>query len=154
MKTQATSVSAYLDALPADRAEALQACRKVILDNLDDGFEEGIQYGMIGYFVPHRIFPDGYHVDSKQPLPFAALASQKSHMAVYLHCVYQSSVAEKRFRERWLATGKKLDMGKSCIRFKRLEDMALNVLGATIRETTAKKFIANYQAVLQETRKK
>ncbi|MGC4087989.1 MAG: MmcQ/YjbR family DNA-binding protein [Polyangiaceae bacterium] len=110
-------VAAYLAKLPPERRRALEACRQVILQNLDGDYEEGIQYGMIGYFVPHRVFPAGYHTDPKQPLPFAALASQKQHMAVYLNCVYVSGDAEQRFRERWAKTGKKLDMGKSCIRF-------------------------------------
>ena len=77
MKSAATTVEAYLATLPEDRRRAIEAVRKVILDNLDEGYEEGIQYGMIGYYVPHRVYPAGYHCDPKQPLPFAALASQK-----------------------------------------------------------------------------
>ena len=139
-----TTVKQYLDALPEDRRKALQAVRKVIKANLDSKYEEGIQYGMIGYYVPHSVFPDGYHCDPKQPLPFASIASQKNHMAVYLFCIYTEEGEAERFAEEWKATGKKLDMGKSCVRFKKLEDVPLDVLGKAIKRATAKKFIAAY----------
>lgn len=150
----ATTIDQYLQALPDDRRQALAAIRKVIRDNLDPDFEEGIQYGMIGYYVPHRVFPPGYHCDPKQPLPFASLASQKSHMALYLMCVYGDPKEEKFLRERWAKTGKKLDMGKSCIRFKKLDDVPLEVIGEVIRRTTAKAFIARYEATRPEPKTK
>jgi hypothetical protein len=150
MPSKATTVAAYLDELPSDRRSALEAVRKVILDNLDGDYEEGMQYGMIGYYVPHRVFAAGYHADPKQPLPFAALASQKSHMAVYLSCVSGVPGAEQRFRQRWAETGKKLDMGKSCLRFRKLEDLALDVLGTTIRETPARAYVEAYRATLRK----
>src|SRR5215472_6829505 len=96
-----TSVAEYLAALPEDRRKAIETVRQVILKNLDRDYEEGIQYRMIGYFVPHRVYPAGYHCDPKQPLPFAGLASQKNHMAVYLMCLYTDSKEEQEFRQRW-----------------------------------------------------
>lgn len=139
------SVDAYLKALPADRREALQAIRETILANLDPKFAEGIQYNMIGYFLPHSEYPAGYHCDPKQPLPFASIASQKNHMAIYLFCIYTTEGEPERFAEEWKATGKKLDMGKSCVRFKKLEDVPLKVLGKAIKRATARKFVKAYE---------
>lgn len=139
------SVEAYLSALPADRREALQAIRETILANLDPKFAEGIQYNMVGYFLPHSEYPAGYHCDPKQPLPFASIASQKNHMAIYLFCIYTTEGEPERFAEEWKATGKKLDMGKSCVRFKKLEDVPLKVLGKAIKRATARKFVKAYE---------
>ncbi len=147
MQSQAKTVDAYLKELPEDRRLAISAIRAVILKNLDSDFEEGMQYGMIGYFVPHRIFPAGYHCDPRQPVPFVSLASQKNHMSVYLMCVYMGQT-EDAFRKAWLKTGKKLDMGKCCVRFKKLEDVALDVISDVVRNTKAKAFIERYQALL------
>lgn len=144
MQSKATTVKGYLAELPQDRRAALEAVRAVILKNLDKDFEEGMAYGMIGYAVPHRVFPAGYHCDPKQPLPYAALASQKNYMSVYLMCVYGDSEHAVWFREAWARTGKKLDMGKSCIRFKKVEDLALDVIGESIRRIPAKKYIEFY----------
>jgi Domain of unknown function (DU1801) len=142
--SKATTVKEYLDALPEDRRKAIDAVRKVIKANLDPKYKEGIQYGMIGYFVPHSVFPDGYHCDPKQPLPFASIASQKNHMAVYMFCLYNDPKEVSRFGQEWKKAGKKLDMGKSCLRFKKLEDVALDVIGAAIKRMPAKKFIDLY----------
>ena len=149
MQSNAKTVEQYLKELPEDRRAAISAIRKMILQNLDKDFEEGIQYGMIGYYVPHRFFPDGYHCDPKQPLPFVSVASQKNHMAVYLMCIYMDK-SEEQFRSAWLKSGKKLDMGKSCIRFKKLEDVALDVIADVIRNVSAKGFVARYQEELQK----
>ena len=153
MKSTAKTPNEYLASLPPERREALERVRAVILENLDPGYEEGMQYGMIGYYVPHRLFPAGYHCDPKEPLPFASLASQKNHMAIYLMCVYGSEEQGKWFREAWLATGRKLDMGKACIRFKKLEDVALDVLGEAIRRIPVRAFVAHYEATLPLNRK-
>ena len=120
MQSKAKTVAKYLAELPEDRRAAISKIRAVIRKNLPNGYKEGMQYGMIGYFVPHSIFPDGYHCDPKQPLPFASLASQKNHMALYLMCIYGSESHKAWFKEAWEKTGKKLDMGKSCVRFKKL----------------------------------
>jgi Domain of unknown function (DU1801) len=164
MQSKATSVAAYLKALPDDRREALEAIRKVILKNLDKDLEEGMQYGHIGYYVPHKVFPPGYHCDPTLPLHYAGIASQKNHMALYLMCVYVGQPDEsgqtavlREFREAWKKTGKKLDMGASCVRFKKLEDVPLDVVGALFKKLTVKKYLAAYREVLERgksTRKK
>lgn len=148
MQSKATSVQQYLESLPADRRTAIEAVRKVILANLDKDYEEGMTYGMIGYYVPHRIYPAGYHCDPKQPLPYVNLASQKNHMAIYMMCIYMDPSHAKWFVEEWTKTGKKLDAGKACIRFKKLEDLALDVIGKAIKRTPVKKQIADMEAAL------
>ncbi|HVZ93983.1 MAG TPA: DUF1801 domain-containing protein [Phycisphaerales bacterium] len=144
MQSKATSVKDYLASLPDDRRKEIEAVRKVVRDNLDPLIEEGMQYGMIGYYVPHSVFPAGYHCDPKQPLPFAGLASQKNHLSLYLMCVYGGPLGDE-FREAWEETGKKLDMGKACVRFKKAEDLALDVIGKTIKRVTAKKYVDFYE---------
>lgn len=140
------SVDDYLAGLPEDRREALQAIRAVILANLDPGFEEGIQYGMVGYYVPHSRFPAGYHCDPRQPLPFASIASQKSHIGLYLFCIYLDEAVQKRFVTAWKASGKRLDMGKACVRVKKLDDVPLEVLGELFAGITADDFVRTYEA--------
>jgi uncharacterized protein YdhG (YjbR/CyaY superfamily) len=144
-----SSVESYLRSLPAERRAALEALRAVILENLDPRFEEGIQYGMPGYFLPHGEYPAGYHCDPRQPLPFASFASQKNHMALYLFCLYTDPEAVASFAREWRATGKRLDMGKSCVRFKRLEDLPLEVIGRAVAAVTAERFVASYEAQLE-----
>lgn len=139
-----TPVESYLAALPDDRRAALSAVRAVILANRDPLIEEGIQYGMIGYFIPHAVYPAGYHTDPKQPLPFAALAAQKSHLALYLHALYAAPALVPWFEAAWKATGKKLDMGKSCVRFKTLADVPLDVLAELLRRLPAREHLARY----------
>ncbi len=145
MQSKATTVKAYLAELPPDRRAALEQVRKVILANLDKNYQETMAYGMIGYSVPHTVFPPGYHCDPTQPLPFAGLASQKNFMAVYLMCTYSDTKHATWFRDAWAKTGKKLDMGKSCIRFKKVEDLALDVIGEAIKRVPAKKWIEIYE---------
>ncbi|QOV91633.1 DUF1801 domain-containing protein [Humisphaera borealis] len=149
MQSKATTVAQYLAELPEDRRAAITQVREVIRKNLDKDYEEGMQYGMIGYYVPHKLYPDGYHCDPKQPLPFAGLASQKNHMAVYLMCVYDCEGNATAFRDAWAKTGKKLDMGKSCIRFKNVEDLALDVLGDAIKRMPVKKWVAYYETAIK-----
>ena len=134
----------YLAALPADRRAAIAAVRKVVLENLDDGYEEGMQYGMIGYFVPHSVHPAGYHCDPRQPVPFAALASQKNYMSLYLMSAYGEGSELAWLQKAWKKAGKKLDMGKCCIRFKQVEDLPLEVVGEAIRRVPAKLFLERY----------
>ncbi len=151
MQSKAKTVSEYIASLPAERKAAMEAVRTVILENLDKGYQEGMTYGMIGYFVPHTIYPAGYHCDPRQPLPFAGLASQKQHISVYLMGMYCGCVGEQEtelvrwFRDAWAKAGKKLDMGKACVRFKKLEDVPLDVLGEAIRRVPLKKFIDHYE---------
>ncbi len=131
----------------------MKAVRAVVLKNLPKGYVESMQYGAIGYFVPHSIYPPGYHCDPSQPLPFAGLAAQKNHMAIYLMCIYNDAGHDAWFREAWAKTGKKLDMGKSCVRFKKLDDVALNVIGQAIRRVPVKKFIEFYESSIPAARR-
>ena len=153
MKSQATSVEDYLKELPEDRREALGAVRKTILKSLPKGYEEGMQYGMIGYYIPHRLYPAGYHCNPEEPVPFANLASQKNHMAIYLMCIYSDPDHMAWFVDAWKATGKKLDMGKACIRFKKLEDLPLNIIGQAIKKVPVKKFLTFYESAIPKKKR-
>jgi hypothetical protein len=146
MQSKAATVDAYLAELPADRREDVAAIRKVFLKNLPKGYKEGMTYGMIGYFVPHEIYPDGYHCDPKQPVPFAGIAAQKNYLSLYLTSIYMNPKMSEWFVEAYEATGKKLDKGKSCVRAKRLEDLALDVIGQAIAKIPVKEFSAWYEA--------
>lgn len=154
MQSKARTVGEYLAELSDDRRELLEAVREIILDNLPEGYEEGMQYGMIGYFVPHSIYPAGYHCDPKQPLPFVSLAAQKQYCSLYMMCLYSTPEDQKWFQRAWKATGKKLDMGKSCLRFRKLEDLALDVIGEAIRRVPVDILIRNYEAALAAPRPK
>jgi len=133
MQSDANDVDQYLDELPEDRRQALTAVRKVVLDHLPAGFEEVMQYGMISYVVPLDRFPSTYN---GQPLAVASLASQKRHMALYLMGIYGDEGNQTWLRQQWATTGKKLDMGKSCLRFRSLDDLALAVVGEAIARTS------------------
>ncbi len=150
MQSKATTVAQYLAELPADRRKAISTIRQVILDNLPAGYAEVMQYGMIGYVVPHSIYAPGYHCDPKQPLPYACLASQKNYMSLYLTCVYCDQMDGGWFREAWTEAGKKLDMGKSCVRFKSLDDVPLAVVGQAIKRMTVKNFIEFYESAIKQ----
>lgn len=145
MKSIATTVEEYLQSLPEDRRVALGAVRKVILANLPRGYVECMSYGMIGYVVPHSLYPSGYHCDPKLPLPYANLGSQKNHMALYVMTVYGDPATEQWFRKAWQATGKKLDMGKCCVRFRKLEELPLEVVGRLIARVPVKDYIARIE---------
>jgi hypothetical protein len=149
MMSKAKTVKQYLAELPPDRRKAIQAVREVILKNLDKDYEEGMQYGMISYYVPHRVYPPGYHCDPQQPLPFTCLASQKNYMSLYMMCIYAGGELEKWFRAEWAKTGKKLDAGKSCIRFKKLDDLPLDVVGQAIARVSAREFIEFYESAIK-----
>jgi hypothetical protein len=160
MQSSASTVADYIAELPDERRAIVEAVRMVILDNLDAGYVEHMGYGMIGYSVPHSLFPAGYHCNPEQPLPFAGIASQKNYVSVYLMGVYCGCVGDEEggeaawFREAWAASGKKkLDMGKVCVRFKKLEDAALDVIGESIRRMPAQHYIERYQHVLAATPK-
>jgi hypothetical protein len=143
------TVEEYLASLPEDRRAAISAVRDVIRGNLDSGYEEGITYGMIGYYVPHSLYPAGYHCDPKAPLPYVNLGSQKNYMTLHMMSMYSGGdtdgPAQKLqdwFRAEWAKSGRKLDMGKACIRFKRLEDVPLDVIGKAVAKVPASKWIA------------
>ncbi len=144
-----TTVSAYLKSLPADRRASIETIRARVLKALPKGYEEGMQYGMIGYFVPHSVYPPGYHCDPKQPLPFMGIGNQKGHIGLYMFCLYIEAGAQETFVREWKATGKKLDMGKACVRVKSAADVPLDVLARAVKRATVKKFIATYEASLE-----
>lgn len=153
MQSKATTVAHYLQELPADRRKEIEAVRKVVLEHLPQGYEEGMQYSMIGYYVPHSLYPKGYHCDAKQPLPFAALASQKGHLSLYLMCSYMSEDDTDWMKKEFEKAGKKLDMGKSCIRFKKADDLALEVVGKAIAAWPVKRYVEVYERTLEGRKK-
>jgi uncharacterized protein YdhG (YjbR/CyaY superfamily) len=142
----ASTVAQYLAALPANRRAALSAVRKVINENLPDGYEEGMQFGMIGWYVPLSMYPAGYGENPKVPLSFVALASQKSGMVLHFLCFYGHPTLSTWFTSEYKKSGKKLDMGKGCVRFKSLEDLALDVVGRTVARVSVEEHMANYRA--------
>ena len=143
MQSAAKTVAEYLSNLDDVRREAISAVRGVILDNLPDGYEEAMQFGMITYVVPLSVLADTYN---GQPLMYVALASQKRHMSLYLTNVYGDESVEQWFRERYLAAGKKLDMGKSCVRFRKLDDLPLELVGEVVARTPIADFVEIYKA--------
>lgn len=141
MRSDAETVEEYLANLPEDREEAISAVRSVILDHLPDGYEEEMRWGMISYEVPLAIQSDTYN---GKPLMYAALASQKRHMAVYLSGVYADPEAREDFEQAYRATGKRMDMGKSCVRFRRLDDLPLEVIGDAVARYPVNDFVDLY----------
>jgi len=138
-------------ALPEDRREAMAAIREMILKVLPKGYEEGMQWGMPSYFVPLSAYPAGYNCQPDQPLPFVGFASQKNHMVFYGFCIYMDEELKNHFVADWKKTGKKLDMGKSCVRFKKLEDVPLKVIGDAVKRVPMKKYIKQYEKQLQQS---
>ncbi len=143
MQSDATSVEQYLDELPEDRRHAVERVRDVIVANLPEGFVETMNWGMISYEVPLETYPDTYN---GKPLGYVALASQKNHMAVYLSGVYSDDARRDAFLDSYRASGKKLDVGKSCVRFKKLDDLPLELIGETIASTTVDEFVTTAKA--------
>ncbi len=142
-KSNAATVDQYLSELPEERRAILSRVRDVILRNLPAGYRESINWGMITYEVPPERYPNTYN---GQPLAYLALAAQKNYYALYLTGVYQDSEQEKWLREAYGAAGKKLDMGKSCLRFRKLEDLPLDVIGRVVASTAPDEFIDRYEA--------
>lgn len=149
MQSAAKSVDEYLQQLPESRRDFVSAIRNTIRSHLQPGFAEGMQYGMIGYFVPHHLHPAGYHGDPREPVPFVGLASQKNYVSLYLFCIYTSPELMVWFREAWQATGKRLDIGKSCLRLRKLEDVPMDLIGETISRVSVKEFLTHYQQALE-----
>lgn len=145
MQSKAKTVNEYLESLPDDRKQIVSDMRKAILKNLPKGFEETMQYGMISYVVPHKTYPAGYHANPKDALPFISLASQKNHIALYHMAIYEDALHDW-FLNAWKKTSdKKLDMGKSCIRFKKPEDIPVNLIGELSGKVTPKQWIDLYE---------
>jgi Domain of unknown function (DU1801) len=142
MKSTASSVQEYLDELPADRRAVVSAVREVVLQHLPAGYREAMGYGMITYEIPLGEYPNTYN---KQPLAYLALAAQKHHYSLYLMAVYENNEEEARLREGFRKARKKLDMGKSCVRFRKLEDLPLDLIGEIVASTPPAKFVAIYE---------
>lgn len=155
MKSTATTPDKYIASLPVDRKEAMTKLRNEILKNLPKGFEEQMTYGMIGYVVPHSIYPDGYHCDPKLPLAFANFASQKNFIAFYHMGIYANPELLKWFTTEYPKhTDAKLDMGKSCIRFKKPEEIPFKLFGELMKKISVKDWIKMYESAFIKTAKK
>lgn len=141
-----TSFEQYVSALPPERADAIRRVAAVIRANLPPGYEEGTQYKMPAWYVPHTRYPAGYHADPKQPLPFLSLASQKSHMALYLMGLYGDEALTAWFTAEYAKRGKRLDMGAACVRFKKLDDLPLDLVGELVARIPVDAYVARYEA--------
>lgn len=141
MRSEAATIEQYLEELSDDRREAISAVRDTIVENLPDGYEETMNWGMITYAVPLETYPDTYN---GQPLLMVALASQKNYMSLYLMAVYADDDRTKDFVKRYKATGKRLDMGKSCVRFRKLGDLPLDLIAETVGAVDVDGFIRAY----------
>ncbi|GAA4972815.1 DUF1801 domain-containing protein [Algibacter aquimarinus] len=150
MQSKATSPKEYLNELPEDRKEAISKLRQQILDNLPNGIEEQMSYGMLGYVIPHSVYPDGYHCNTTLPLPFMNLASQKNFIAVYSMVLYSKKELMDWFTSEYVKRCKyKLDMGKSCIRFKRMDDIPFDLIGELTAKVSAEEWIKIYETAIK-----
>ncbi len=155
MKSNATTVAEYLKELPVDRRNVIMAVRKTIRKHLPLGYKEIMQYGMISYVVPLKLYPAGYLGDSTVPLPYISLASQKNHMAIYLMGLYADDKLYRWFEEAYRKSGKRFDMGKCCVRFKTIENLPLEVIGKAVSKIAPTKMIQYYEtARIQRGKKK
>ena len=146
MQYKADSPDDYMSQIPEERKEAIKKLRKVIQDNLPSGFEEGMNYNMIGYYVPHSVYPNGYHCDTSLPLPFMNIASQKNFIAVYHMGMYANKELLDWFTTEYPKHCKyKLDMGKSCVRFKKIEDIPYDLIGQLTSKMSAEEWIQIYE---------
>ena len=149
-RSTATTPEEYIASLPDDRRETVAAVRDVVNRNLPPGYEEGMASGMIGWWVPLETFPDTYN---GQPLGLAGLASQKNYISLYLNTVYGSQAEEAWFKDRYAESGKRLNMGKSCLRFRRLDEVPLDVIGETIARADLDRTLAHYAEARGSSRK-
>ena len=150
VSSDAATVDEYIKSLPDERREAIKGLRKVILDNLPKGYKEGMLWGMITYYIPLKDYPNTYN---RQPLGYAALASQKNYNSLYLLTVYGDPKTEKWFKAQYKASGKKLDMGKSCVHFKKLDDLPVDLIAETIARTPKDAYIKRYEAARKLTKR-
>lgn len=151
MKYIANTPEEYINQLPEERQEPIKKLRAIINKNLPKGFEECINYNMIGYVVPHKKYPNGYHCNPKLPLPFLNIASQKNFIAVYHSGIYaQKELLEWFVGEFPKHTKRKLDMGKSCVRFKKMDDIPYELIGELCKKVTVEKWIKTYESALNK----
>lgn len=150
MKIEANTVQEYLDNIPEERKPALNKLRAIVLDNIPEGFEECLNYGMLGYVVPHSIYPDGYHCNTKLPLPFVNIANQKNFIALYHMGIYANPDLMAWFVEEYPKHCKyKLDMGKSCVRFKKIDHIPYELIAELIKKMTTDDWISIYEKNLK-----
>lgn len=155
MTTKPTSVEEYINSLAPDRKDAVEKLRAAFKNNLPAGFHECLNYGMIGFVVPHSIYPNGYHCDPKLPLPFIAIASQKAHISIHHMGMYMASAGSNNplydwFLQEWPNySSKKLDMGKACIRFKKPDDIPFELIEKLATKMSPEKWIEIYESVLK-----
>ena len=142
MQSSAATVAEYLESLPPYRQETLMVVRKVILENLPPGYQEVMNWGMITYEIPLQRYPNTYN---KKPLMYVGLASQKNHMAIYLMSIYGNQGTNTSFIQAYKESGKRLDIGKSCVRFKKIEDLPLDLIGTVVAATPVEKLIVLYE---------
>ena len=151
MQSKAKNVAEYLNEIPEERQQAFNKLRETILENIPKGFEECMIYGMIGYVVPHSIYPKGYHCDPKLPLSFTTIASQKNFIALYHMGVYMNPKLLEWFTSEFPKHSKyKLDMGKSCIRFKKTDDIPYKLIGELMTKISVPDYITNYELILKK----
>ncbi len=147
MQSTATTPTEYMDSLPEDRKPAMEKLRSVILENLPKGFQEGMAYGMLGYVVPHSLYPAGYHCDPKTSLPFMSIASQKNFIGFYHMGIYSDKDLHQWFVNEFPKHSKyKLDMGKSCVRFKKPDAIPFELIGKLVSKITPEQWIATYES--------
>jgi hypothetical protein len=153
MKSTINTIQEYLDSIPTERANIINKLRKILKSNLPKGFKEEMSYGMIGFVIPHSLYPKGYHVNPKDPLPFINLASQKNYIAVYHMGIYQPDLL-KWFQEEYkIFSKKKLDMGKVCMRFKKDEDIPYEIIGNLSKKISVSDWISIYETSTKSARK-
>ncbi|CAL2078420.1 DUF1801 domain-containing protein [Tenacibaculum sp. 190524A05c] len=146
MKYEASTPEEYISQIPEDRQPVVEKIRAIIKENLPEGFEEGITYNMLGYYVPHSIYPDGYHCDPKQPLPFMNVASQKNSVNLYHSGIYANPEIHDWFVNEYPKHSKrKLDMGKSCVRFKKMDDIPYELIAELCTKITVEDWINTYE---------
>ncbi|MCX6156972.1 MAG: DUF1801 domain-containing protein [Ignavibacteriae bacterium] len=154
MQSKSKTVKEYINDIPPERAEAFSKLRNTIIKNLPKGFEEGLYYGMIGYCVPHSIYPKGYHCKPEQPLPFANIASQKNFIAFYHMGLYANPDLFNWFVTEFPKhTDAKLDMGKSCVRFKKTSDIPFKLIGELMKKISVKDWIQLYEKSFLKSKK-
>ena len=151
MQSKAQNIEEYLNELPKDRKTAMNNLRETILANIPKGFNEEMSYGMIGYVVPHSIYPNGYHCNTKLPLPFINIASQKNFIALYHMGIYASPDLLKWFTDEFPKhSNQKLDMGKSCIRFKKADQIPFNLIADLVQKMSVEEWIAIYESQIKK----
>lgn len=143
VQSEATTVDEYLDELEPERREVVLAVLETIRASIPDAYEEGVLWGMVNWYIPLERYPDTYN---DQPLSVAALAAQKRHFAVYLNWIYADPELREEFEERYRESGRRMDVGKSCVRFRKLEDLPLELIGWAVAQVSVEEYIERYKA--------